>query len=163
MRKMAGDVEIPPSNGSGDNPPKMQNDGTTSMSNIKNDGQRYEENRLTERHILFHFFTLFSISFILGILLIHLSLWMNSYVHTILSSPHFHEDDVTAQGACEIDRPHNDADDAQLWYTSVYTQDPRIKRFFHYPFYYTGNYFNDMKNNASACTRQNISFNFVVK
>lgn len=46
MRNMAEDVEIPPSTGTGDNnKPKIQDAGNTSVSNMKNDGQRYEENR----------------------------------------------------------------------------------------------------------------------
>lgn len=38
----------------------------------------YDGIRGNERHILFHFFTLFSISFFLGVLIIHLSLWINA-------------------------------------------------------------------------------------
>jgi len=43
--------------------------------------QRPEDSGLLrqhERHILFHFFTLFSISFVVGVLIIHLSLWINA-------------------------------------------------------------------------------------
>jgi len=38
----------------------------------------YDGIRDHERHILFHFFALFSISFFIGVFIIHLSLWVNA-------------------------------------------------------------------------------------
>jgi len=44
--------------------------------------------RQHERHILFHFFTLFSISFFIGVLFIHLSIWINSnYISSYMAPP----------------------------------------------------------------------------
>jgi len=55
--------------------------------------------RQHERHILFHFFTLFSISFFIGVLFIHLSIWINSNYISNYTSPPSDKSDSTNGGA----------------------------------------------------------------
>nr|CAB3263027.1 uncharacterized protein LOC100186744 [Phallusia mammillata] len=63
---------------------KSESEATTSHQRPKRhpvqDDKVYEGIRGHERHILFHFFTLFSISFFIGVVFIHLSLWTNANI-----------------------------------------------------------------------------------
>lgn len=54
-------------------------------------------------------------------------------------------------------------DEAPLWYTSIYTQDPRIRKLFRYRFYYTGDYFNEGENNVTVYMHENVSSYFAAQ
>nr|XP_039258883.1 uncharacterized protein LOC120335447 [Styela clava] len=130
--------------------PHSSND--RSVPNKKDEDKPREEIRGNERHILFHFFTLFSISFICGIFLIHLSLWLNSYIHAVMSPVRPFDSENTENGLYTEEYKNVTTiqhEPSETYYSSVYTQDETIKEVFMSPFYYTGTYFNPVRRNVT--------------
>ncbi|CAK8686035.1 uncharacterized protein LOC143464854 [Clavelina lepadiformis] len=119
------------------NHPETSNENKKSKPQLQKSLQAidriYDGIRGHERHILFHFFALFSISFFVGVVFIHLSLWVNAHFLNIghISTNNFPQD--TDRHNADVGQPHEDVEQTLPWtlfktgvqYTGVYFDNMR--------------------------------------
>jgi len=98
----------------------------------------YENIRGHERHILSHFFIIFSISFIVGVLCIHSSLWLSAYLFTSEADLSSEVSDYSSTQSNEYhhqttqtDQQHSilHADTKLFHYTGTYFRRPIVTNF----------------------------------